>query len=249
MILKLLIADDEQYIRVSLTEDIQWGDFGIQLIGCASTGKEALDLVRLLKPDVLLSDILMPDLTGLDLIKTLREEGIQTPVIFLSGWSNFEYAREALKFGASNYLLKPCPDEEIIEALLLIKNDRVSQEHSKSTRAVEYEIQSNKHVIKLACEILHQELGNDSTLTTIATKVNMNPSAFSRLFHQEMGCSFKKYVTSVKINKAKKLLLESNLKVQHIAEHLGYVSTSHFVQVFSKSTGMTPGAFRENQSM
>lgn len=246
--MKLLIADDEQYIRVSLSEDIQWEDYGIKLLGSASTGKEALELVHLLNPDVLLSDILMPDLTGLELLKALRDEEIHIPVIFLSGYSNFEYAREAIKFGASNYLLKPCPDAEIIEALLEIKTLRETKVQ-QTNRRDDLDIQSNKHVIKLACEILHEDLGNGSALTTIAEKVNMNSSAFSRLFHQEMGCSFKKYVTSVKINKAKKLLLESNFKVQHIAENLGYVSTSHFVQVFSKNTGMTPGAFRENKSI
>jgi two-component system response regulator YesN len=238
--MKLLVADDEQYMRTALKEDIQWEEYGFQLLGVATCGQEALDLVRILKPDILLSDILMPDLSGIELLKALREEGIQIPVIFLSGWSNFEYAREAIKFGASNYLLKPCPDEEIIEALLQVKNSRVDQEQSKIAQKNELDIQSDKHVIKLACELIHEDNGNESTLTSIAEKVNMNPSAFSRLFHQEMGCSFKKYVTSVKINKAKKLLLESNLKVQNIAELLGYVSTSHFVQVFSKSTGMNP---------
>lgn len=247
--MKLLIADDEQYMRTSLAEDIQWSEHGFQLLGIASSGQEALDLVRLLKPEILLSDILMPDLSGIEMLRALREEGIQIPVVFLSGWSNFEYAREALRFGASNYLLKPCPDEEIIDALVQIKQSRNDAEQSKISLKPEIDIQSDKHVIKLACEIIHDDSGNESTLTTIAEKVNMNPSAFSRLFHQEMGCSFKKYVTSVKINKGKKLLLESNLKVQNIAELLGYVSTSHFVQVFSKHTGMTPGTFRENQAM
>ncbi|WP_075980389.1 response regulator transcription factor [Bacillus massilinigeriensis] len=242
--MKILIADDEQYIRSSLTEDIDWSSYGFQIIGVASTGREAFEMIQQRKPDILLSDILMPDLTGIELLKELRNDGYQIPVVFLSGWSNFEYAREALKFGATNYLLKPCPDEEIIEALLEIKQQKQNQESNLFEDKVE--IHSNKHAIKLACEYIHEDLGNGSTLTLIAEKINMNPSAFSRLFHQEMGCSFKRYVTTARINRAKRLLLESNMKIQDLAEHLGYVSTSHFVQVFSKYTGLTPGKFRES---
>ncbi|WP_442593826.1 response regulator transcription factor [Neobacillus sp. D3-1R] len=247
--MKLLIIDDEQYIRESLTNDIDWDKVGFQLIGVASSGKEALQLIAQHKPDILLSDILMPDMTGLELLKILRMEDIQTPIVFLSGWSNFEYAREAIILGASNYLLKPCPDEEIVEALIDIRTQVEKTEIVTRPIIEQPDIQSNKHVIKLACEYIFEDLVNGSSLTYVAEKVNMNSSAFSRLFHQEMGCSFKKYVTAAKINKAKKLLLESNLKIQHIAEQLGYVSTSHFVQVFSKYSGKTPGNFRENYKL
>ncbi|HYK74509.1 MAG TPA: response regulator, partial [Pseudoneobacillus sp.] len=148
--MKLLIIDDEQYIRESLTNDIEWGKLGFQLIGVASSGKEALQLIDQHKPDILLSDILMPDMTGLELLKTLRMGDIQTPVVFLSGWSNFEYAREAIILGASNYLLKPCPDEEIVEALIDIKNQVQKTEIVTRPIIEQPDIQSNKHVIKLA---------------------------------------------------------------------------------------------------
>lgn len=244
--MNLLIADDEQYIRTSLTEDIDWCRYGFNLVGTAASGREVLEQIPLLKPEIILSDIMMPDLTGLELIKELRVQDSKIPVIFLSGWSSFDYAREALKYGASNYLLKPCPDEEIIEALLEIKNKLQDSGLEPAKEEPEKQPHSKKHVIQLACEWIHEDIINGSTLTYISERVNMNASAFSRLFHQEMGCSFKKYVTAVKINKAKKLLLETNIKIQHLAEQLGYVSTSHFVQVFSKNTGMTPGSFREN---
>lgn len=83
------------------------------------------------------------------------------------------------------------------------------------------------------------------TLTEVAEKISMNPSAFSRLFRQEMGVSFSEFVTSARINLAKKRLIETNMKIHDIAQSVGYASVSHFVQVFGDYTGMTPGKFRE----
>jgi two-component system, response regulator YesN len=243
--MKLLVVDDEQYVRDTMSEDIPWKNYGIILVGVASTGREALEIITQYTPDVIISDIMMPDMTGLEMLKVLRDSGNSTPVIFLSGYSEFSYAREALQYGAANYLLKPCTDEEIVEALLDVKRQLIE---TVSKDFIELDIQSDKHVIKMACEIIQREISSGLTLTEVAEKVNMNASAFSRLFHQEMGCSFKKYITQAKISVAKKLLLESNMKIQEIANHLGYVSTSHFVYVFNKLSGKTPGNYRESQS-
>lgn len=246
--MKLLIADDEQYVRYSLAEEIDWAKYGIELAGTASDGEEAFELAMRIRPDLLLTDIRMPVLSGLDLMRKLKPELPQMKVVLLSGWSDFEYAREALKLGASNYLVKPCPDEEIIDALLVAAQDQEASPDKANASAAApgtVEMQAKRHAIKMACELIHRDLSMPVTLTEVAGKLDMNASALSRLFRQEMGCSFSEYATNARMNLAKKQLIESNLKINDIAQNVGYGSVSHFVQVFGEYTGMTPGKFRE----
>lgn len=245
--MKLLIADDEQYVRDSLALGIEWSKYGIVLEGVAAEGREALEMALRLKPDVLLTDIRMPNMDGLELMRRLKDELPRLKVIFLTGWSDFDYARQALKLGASNYLVKPSPDEEIVDALLVVMEELGLRESAKKeTDNLEtLNIQSKKRAVKQVCALVHQDLSVALTLTEIAAAVNMNASAFSRLFKQEMGCAFSEFVTSARMNKAKKLLIESHMRINEIAQSVGYVSDSHFVQVFGEYSGMTPGKFRE----
>lgn len=250
--MKLLIADDEQYVRYSLTKEIDWAKYGIEVTGVASDGREAVELARSTRPDLLLTDIRMPLLSGLEVIKCLKSELPQMKVVLFSGWSDFEYAREGMKLGASNYLIKPCPDEEIVDALLVAAQDHPSVGSGKHSvpnphgvAPAANESQTKRHAIKMACELIHFDLSRPITLTEVADKLDMNASSLSRLFRQEMGSSFSEYVTNARLNLAKKLLLESNLKIHDIAQNVGYGSVSHFVQVFGENAGMTPGTFRE----
>lgn len=248
--MKLLIADDERYVRDSLAGEIEWTQYGITLEGVASDGMEAAEMALRLQPDVLLTDIRMPRMDGLELTRYLKERMPRLKVVLLSGWSDFEYARQALKWGASNYLVKPSPDEEIIDALLVVmeelgmrKPDLKRAENADEPDMPD--LQSKKRTIKQACEMVHRDVSVAVTLTEVAAAVNMNASAFSRLFRQEMGCAFSEFVTSARMNKAKKLLVETNLRIHEIAQKVGYASDSHFVQVFGDYSGMTPGKFRE----
>jgi two-component system, response regulator YesN len=243
--LKLIIADDELYVRESLSE-LDWNRYGITLAGTASDGREAVDLCRKLLPDLLLTDIRMPHLSGLEAMKLLKAEFPAMKFIILSGWSEFEYARGAIRLGASDYLIKPCRDEEIADAVRVALTQPAGKRQVQALGSMEEQAPSAKrHAVRMACSQIQEDLSIAVTLSEVAEKVNMNASALSRLFRQEMGCSFSEYVTSARMNMAKKLLIESNMKVHEIAQKVGYVSVSHFVQVFGDYTGITPGTFRE----
>lgn len=244
--MRLVIADDEQYIRDMFTEQYSWGDHGIFVEGVAVDGQDAYDMALRVRPDILLTDIRMPRMNGLELMRALKEKLPEVKVVFLTGWGTFEYAREALKLGASDYLVKPCSEQEIMEALKAATGERGAAAAGEKHPAEDaVTIESRKHAIKLACAKIQKDVSVAVSLTEVAEHVNMNPSSFSRLFRQEMGCSFSEYVTQVRMNEAKKLLIESNMKIHEIAKKVGYVSSSHFVQIFGEFTGMTPGRFRE----
>lgn len=115
--IRAIIADDEAVILKGLKKLIDWKGLGIDLVGEASDGQEALRLILEKQPQLAISDISMPGLTGLEMLKKVKEQKVPTQVIFVSGYQEFSYARDAVKYGAVDYLLKPVEPEELILAL------------------------------------------------------------------------------------------------------------------------------------
>ena len=120
--IRLMIVDDEEEIRNGIQNVIQWEANDIIVCGEAANGKEALKLIEELSPDVLLLDIRMPVMGGIELLETIASKNLPVKSIILSGYDDFSYAQNALKLGASDYLLKPCRPEEIIKTVLKVKN-------------------------------------------------------------------------------------------------------------------------------
>ena len=116
--LRAILADDEAVILKGLRKLIDWKKLGIEIAGEAVNGKEALELIQKIKPDLAVSDISMPELNGLDMLKKINELGLATKVIFISGYQEFSYAKKAVKYGAVDYLLKPVEQSELEGALL-----------------------------------------------------------------------------------------------------------------------------------
>jgi two-component system response regulator YesN len=119
--LKVLIVDDELIIRKGLIETVDWASLNVEIVGDASNGSEAMDILRQTSVDLVLTDIRMPFMDGLELVKTMKEEGVQGRVIMISGFNDFNYAREALRLGVQDYLLKPVDIDELIDLITKIQ--------------------------------------------------------------------------------------------------------------------------------
>lgn len=113
----LLIIDDQSLLADDLADMLPWGEIGIGTVHKAYSAQEALQLMREQAIDVLVTDIRMPGMSGIELIRRIKEEGKHTKCILLSGYSDFEYAKQALQLKSSDYLLKPVADEEILAAV------------------------------------------------------------------------------------------------------------------------------------
>lgn len=114
---RLLIADDEVYVRDLLVKNIRDSDADVEVVAVAGDGKEALKAAKLWKPDIIITDIAMPFINGLELIKELQKMGISSKNIIISGYDEFEYAKQAISLGVTDYLLKPFLPKELIEVL------------------------------------------------------------------------------------------------------------------------------------
>lgn len=121
--LKIIIVDDERFTRETLAHIINWEEYHIKVIGLCKNGLEAYDMILDESPDIVLTDIKMPGLDGLELIAKVHETGIKTQFILLSGYGEFEYAKKAMSYGVKYYLLKPCNEEQILESVQGVVRD------------------------------------------------------------------------------------------------------------------------------
>lgn len=120
--IKVLLVDDEVFARKGLSALIPWSDLGYEIVGEADDGEEALKLIEALRPDVVVTDIRMPVMDGLKLIGHIREQGADSPkFIIISGYNDFKYAQQAVRYGVQDFILKPIDEDEMSGALTRIK--------------------------------------------------------------------------------------------------------------------------------
>ena len=132
--IKVIVVDDERFVRMGIVGETDWGSLGCEVVGEAENGLDALELVHEKNPDLMICDIRMPKMNGLEMLKKLREEKNPVQVIFLTAYSEFSYAREALKLYAFDYLLKPFEDGELESAILRAKERIENAENQKHIR-------------------------------------------------------------------------------------------------------------------
>ncbi len=133
--LSLLIVDDEPAIRNGLVNAIEWEKAGIEVIGTASDGHEAISMIHQLKPHIIITDIRMPGCDGLELIRTVKAEGMPCKFIIISGYNDFKYAQTAIKYQVFSYLLKPVQIEELMKEVINLRDLTIA------------EIQNNQNLI------------------------------------------------------------------------------------------------------
>lgn len=160
--LQMIIADDDRLIRESLSRLIDWTSHGISVSAVARTGEEALNQVLTLRPDILLTDIEMPHMTGTQLLKTLRQENIPCEVIFLSAYSNFAYAQEAVRYGAFNYLLKPVDESQLINTVTRCRNQILLRQNELQLLSQDKQIHTMACTSGLKSLILQNSQSGDS---------------------------------------------------------------------------------------
>ena len=114
---KMIVVDDEYFVRLGIPETEDWAKYGVEVVATAVNGKDGLEKIRALKPDVVISDVKMPIMNGVEMVKTLHDENFDGMMIMLSGYNDFEYAKSVLESGVFKYLLKPVDNEELVETV------------------------------------------------------------------------------------------------------------------------------------
>lgn len=245
MIIRTLIIEDEKLTRDFLTKLIPVINPQFQILGSVNNGKEALHLLENLNVDLVITDICMPQMNGIQISALIKEKYPSVSVIFISGYSEFEFAQQALRNGVFEYLLKPINNDELAQTL-----DRVSKvigsSRPKNDISTKPEtILSDKKVINLAVEYISQNYSRQISLADTAAYCGVSPSYLSSLFHSEMGESYTEHLTRLRMEEAARCLERMpKMYISQIAESVGYASEKHFFKVFKKYFKMTPSEYR-----
>ena len=238
--LKVLLVDDEIIIRQGFRQLFDWEAHDCEVVGEAADGMEALSQIDALNPDIVTMDINIPIMNGLKVIQLSRMKHPETAFIIVSGYDDFAYCREALRLQITDYILKPVDYEEFG---VCIDNLKIAMFQKKAS--VESDGQEERIINKIV-RFVQSHLAEEISLSVLAEEFHFSTQYVSQLFKNEIGVNFLTYLTNIRMEKAKKLLLNTDLPIAEISEQSGYGDYRVFTKVFKKSEGVTPSQYRHD---
>jgi len=248
---KVLLVEDEKVIRQGLRELIGKSTGHFEVTGEAANGVEALEYLKCELPDLLITDIRMREMDGLTMVARVREIYPSLPVVIISGYGEFEYAKKAIAYGVCNYMLKPIERLELVATLDKIKL-ALDRERGISAAPAAGGATEEAHtggdarkLIRDVKEFVKLHIDGDLRLQTVAGKVHLNATYLSQLFKAETGVNYSEYVSDARMERAKWLLAHTRLKIYDVARLSGHQSPKHFMLVFKQQTGWTAGEYRD----
>lgn len=246
---KLIIVEDEYEIRIGLSNYFPWAEIGFNIVGQFENGKKALEYIEKNPVDVLLSDIKMPIMTGLDLIKIIYTNKLNIKTVLISGYRDFDFAQKALKYRVKNYIVKPTIYSEVVEVFTAIKKELDEEQYTsiqpQSENIIVEENNQQGGIIKtIKCYI--KQNYKDVTLEDIAKLVYMNPYYLSKFFKQKSGQNFSDYLTEIKMKKAIELMSDLSYKTYEISLMIGYKNPKNFSRAFKNYYGKSPSEYRNS---
>ena len=237
-----MLCDDNEIILEGLSRQIDWEGLGICLSGTAADGQDAWNQMKDNPPDILITDIRMPYIDGLELSRLAKDLNPNIVLLIISAYDDFEYARTAIRCGVREYILKPLNRFEVaacLERLLDMKAETMRTEDGEKEEAAEDGGSIGKEI-----QYIEHNFYRSISLEEVSQAVHMNTAYFSTLFKKQTGKKYIDYVTDLRMEKARKLILNTDLKIGAIAEMVGYGSTKHFTRIYKEKFGTTPNADR-----
>ena len=249
---KVIVIDDEMLVRRGIVMETDWQALNCVVVAEAGNGIEGLEAVRKYHPDLLICDIRMPKMDGIEMLKELRAEGNDVSVIFLTAYSDFSYAQSALKLFASDYLLKPFGDGELEQAVnnALDKRKKTQEREEKAGDDQLPELVLNKgdksKYVMAAVDYITEHYENpELCVSEIAEHVGISEGHLSHTFKKETDYTVAAYITRVRMRTAMKLLNDCRNKVYEVAEQVGYRDIAHFSSSFKRIVGVTPAEYQD----
>lgn len=239
---KVLAADDEYFIREGLKHLIEWNKLGFELVGICADGKELLEQVQIVKPDLLIIDIKMPNITGLEVAKYIYENKKDIEVILLSAFTEFTYAKQAIEYRVRKYIVKSMLLEELPKELLEVKE--FLDIKNKDLIENKENLEEDEMIFKIK-KFISENYANNISLGDIAKFVYSSDSYISRIFKQKTGENLFDYINFYRIEKAKEYIEKNKNKIYEISSLVGFCDTSYFSRVFKRYVGVSPKEYEK----
>ena len=238
--LRVLLVDDEIMIREGFKRLFDWEGHDCEVVGEAADGMEALTKIDSLQPDIAIMDINIPIMNGLKVIQMSRLKHPDTAFVIVSGYDDFSYCREALRLQITDYILKPVNYEEFGTC---IDNLKIALFQRRTSRQ---DVPQEERTIHGITRYLQEHLAEEISLSVLADQFHLSAQYISQLFKSEIGVNFLAYLTSIRMEQAKKLLLTTPLSIAEVSERSGYADYRVFTKVFKKTEGVTPSQYRRD---
>lgn len=243
------VVEDEYWEMVAITNTFPWEKYGFDLIITQTDPQEALEEILEKKPDVVFTDVEMPNMTGLEMLAKIREANLPCEMVVLSGYSDFEYARTAISLKIFDYCVKPLDEELAGQLMQRLKQYLDQHRPSKALPCMELHLPAQLVPIKNTqfqsmIDYINTNFGQQMHITKLSKKFYLNTSYCCKLFEQVFGTNFGSYVTDVRMMNAKKYLSEGKT-VKETAQLAGYTDYFYFTKAFKKYYGNTPTEFRK----
>jgi two-component system, response regulator YesN len=256
---RVLIAEDEEIARRALCLVCEKSGCPVEVVFEAATGRQVIESVGKLRPDIILMDVVLPGVDGLTATRYVHQLYPSTRVAIVSAYDKFDYAQEALRAGAVDYLLKPVRPEQLVTLLKRLCADLDAEGARNAAPSVSADIReegafASEHTsphyaaLKRVEAYIAENYARGITLKEVAAHAHMAPTYFSRVFKEEIGCTFTEYVTRVRLQQAKHLLSTTTLSIAEIAYAVGYQGANYLTGVFKAVEGITPGSYRRTHN-
>ena len=232
--IKVLIVEDEIGTRNLLKIIVKWEELHMKIIGEASNGREALFHMEKELPDLVVTDIKMPVMSGIELAEEIMKKYPSVKVIIITAYDEFKYAQQAIRAGAADFILKPMKRQEVKEALLKVSGQ------------IEKEEESSTDVMEQVRNYLEEHFAeSELSLSAVAEIFFLNPSYLSRAFRKRHGMTLVECLNKIRLEKACDYLRSGDFKAYEVAEKVGIPNPDYFGRCFRKYTGMSVNDYKK----
>jgi YesN/AraC family two-component response regulator len=251
---KVVIIDDEPIIVEGISRMISWEDFECRVVATANDGDEGIEIIRKFSPNIVITDIAMPDMDGLTMMAGVKSEFPNMEISILTGYRKFEYAQKAINLGVTRFLLKPSSLAEIEEAIrtmvLKLKENGIEPESTENPdhELDRYDNEASNFIVNNALKYIEQNYPHKITLAEVAEKTYVSQWHLSKLLNRNLGQNFSEILNNIRIKEAQLLLRDPSLRIGDIAEKVGFIDMAHFSRVFKKNNGISANEYRNTIS-
>ncbi len=253
---RVLIVDDEPIIVEGLRKSIKWETYGCQVVATAHSGIEALELIKEKEPQLIISDISMPGMDGLQMIAAIKSQFPHVQITILTGYRDFDYAQEAIRLGVTRFLLKPSKMDELQEAVqTMVGNlqesgvstqENVRDKKNQEVKGTEESADptTSSFIVKNAIQYIEAHYKEKLKLADVAEETYVSQWHLSKLLNRHTGQNFPEILNGVRIDHAKELLKDPSLRIGDIADEVGFLDMAHFSRVFKRKMGISANEYR-----
>lgn len=253
--LRVLIAEDEDIIRKGLVYTVDWLSMDCVVVAEAGDGKDGYGKILECRPDVVITDICMPFMDGIEMIKKASEH-VRFKSVLLTSYADFEYARRAIEARVCEYLLKPVDEEALAEIMARLGAEIASSrqvEHVMEQAELEggslnldyymqLDLSENRYVSK-TIETIQEHFAEKISIEGISEELGVSASYLSRKFKEVTGQTFLDFLNKYRVQQAVAMLNTRQYRISEISEATGFTDYKHFCSVFKKYTLKSPTKF------